>query len=104
VIPYVDRWRVLAQDAIEEADAFVLLATPTSLLSEPCQFEWDVAIRRRKPLIRLDLGASWDHLTPQALAAHPSIVVKDPASDDFGEIGIMLSAICAGEKNRDSKL
>ena len=72
VIPYVHGWEALAADAIDEADAFIMLATPTSLESEPCLIEWEKAVELDKPIIRLDVGARWEHLVPDHLAAHLS--------------------------------
>ena len=82
LIPYVDGWKSLAIEAIEEAHAFVLVATPTSVGSEPCQFEWTVALALRKQIIRIDLDGCPGELVPDALRGVSAVVAtKDRAED-----------------------
>jgi hypothetical protein len=46
-----DTWRQSIRDAIDSADAFVLVLTPDSLRSQPCMEELDYASAGHKRLI-----------------------------------------------------
>lgn len=69
MIPRVDGWKILAEDEIHRAQAFVLVVTPDSLRSDSCRFEWTVATRLSRPIMRLELGPC-DHLEVPATLRH----------------------------------
>lgn len=94
VIPDAERWEELAADAIEESDAFVLIATRQSLASKPCRFEWELASALGKPIIRLDVASSWEQLVPQELAGQRSVIVSEPFEDRVTEIARALTEAC----------
>ena len=82
LIPYVDGWQLLATEAIEQAHAFVLVATRNSFRSEPCQFEWNVALALRKQIIRIDLDGCPGELVPDSLRGVSAVVATKDCAED----------------------
>lgn len=61
------RWREKIEQAIEDCDAFLFLLSPTSIASEYCQWEYEVAIEKKKPIFPV-IVKSFGEKFPEELA------------------------------------
>ena len=75
-------WRERIRDGIENADNFIFVISPTSVQSNECRHELDIAVRNNKRMIPILYRETDPQLTHPALAAINWIYFRDP-EDDF---------------------
>jgi hypothetical protein len=93
-IPYADDWQEHAMRAIDAADVFAFLATPSSINSSACEFEWRYAASQRKPILRIDLDDVPVAAVPDELVNVTAISTSSDEAEEAAEvIGEALSRL-----------